>query len=49
METQWTPGPLHSKDKIRVFSLKKHDLLLLFIQWVLANMDVTQHKHKSVR
>ena len=28
MATQWASGPLHSKDKIRVFSLKKCYLLL---------------------
>ena len=42
METQ-APGPLHSKGKIRVFLL-----LLLFIQCLWANMEITQHKHKEV-
>ena len=27
---------------------KKYYLLLLFIQWVWANIDITQHKHKKV-
>ena len=49
MATQWAPGPLHSKDKIRVFSFKKCYLLLLLLQWVWANMDITQHKHKKLR
>ena len=49
MATQWAPGPLHSKDKIGVFSFKKCYLLLLLIQWVWANMEITQHKHKKVR
>ena len=47
MATQWAPGPLHSKDKIRVFSFKRCYLLLLLIQWVWANMDIAQHKHKK--
>ena len=34
MATQWAPSPLHSKDKIRVFSFKKCYLVVLFIQWV---------------
>ena len=29
-------------------SFKKCYLLLLFIQWVWANMDITKHKHKKV-
>ena len=29
-------------------SFKKCYLLLLFFQWVWANMDITQHKHKKV-
>ena len=34
--------------KISFFSFKKCYLLLLFIHWVWANMDITQHKHKKV-
>ena len=50
MTAQWAPGPLHSKGKIRVFLLQEVYLLLLFIQWVWANMDIAQHKDKkSVR
>ena len=29
-------------------SFKKCYLLLLFIQWVWANMDIAEHKHKKV-
>jgi len=29
-------------------SIKKCSLLVLFIKWVWANMDITQHKHKKV-
>ena len=47
MATQWAPGLLHSKDKIRFFSFKKCYLLLLFIQWVWFNMVITQHNHKE--
>ena len=35
------------KVKSEFSSLKKCYLLLLFIQWVRANMDITQHKHKK--
>ena len=48
MATQWAPGPLHPKGKIRVSLSSKCYLLLMFIQWVWANMDITQHKHKKV-
>lgn len=48
MATQWAPGPLHPKDKIRVSLLKKSCLLCVFSQWVWANMDLTQHKYKKV-
>ena len=37
------------KIKSEFFSFKKCYLLLLFIQWVWGNMDITQHKHKKVR
>ena len=30
------------------FSSSKCYLLLLFIQWVWANVDITKHKHKKV-
>ena len=36
------------RGKSEFYSFKKSDLLLLFIQWVRANMDITQHKHKSL-
>ena len=36
------------KNKIRVFLPNKGYLLLMFIQWVWANMDITHHKHKEV-
>ena len=37
------------KVKSEFSSLEKCYLLLLFIQWVWTNMDITQHKHKKVR
>ena len=37
------------KAKSEFSSFQKCYLLLLFIQWLLANMDITQHKHKKVR
>ena len=36
------------KDKIGVFSFKKCHLLLLLIQWVWANVNITQLKHKKL-
>ena len=32
--TQWAPGPLHPKGKIRVSLPNKGYLFLMFIQWV---------------
>ena len=32
--TQWAPGPLHPKGKIRVSLPNKGYLLLMFFQWV---------------
>ena len=46
--TQWAPGSLHPKGKIRVSLPNKDYLLLMFIPWVWANMDITQQKHKEV-
>ena len=37
------------KVKSEFSSFKKCYLLLVFIQQVWANMDITQHKHKKVR
>ena len=49
MLTQWAPGPLLSKGKTRVFFLQEVlYLLLMFIQWVWANMGITPHKQKKV-
>ena len=36
------------KVKLEFSSLKKCYLLLMFIQWVWGNMDITPHKHKKV-
>ena len=36
------------RGKSEFSSFKKCYLPLLFIQWVWANMDITQHKHKKV-
>ena len=48
MATEWAPGSIQS-GKSEFPSFKKCYLLLLFIQWVWANMDITKHKHKKVR
>ena len=45
MATQWAPGPFHSFIHAVFF---KNCYLLLFNQWVWANMDITQHKDKKV-
>ena len=49
MATQWVPGPLHSKGKIRVFLLQEV-LFALVVHSVGVSeyMDITQHKHKKV-
>jgi len=40
MTTQWAPGPLHSKGKIRVFLLQE-DLFAL----VVHSVGVSEHGH----
>ena len=40
MATQWTPGPLHSKGKIRVFLLQE----VLFAH-VVHSVGVSKHRH----
>ena len=47
MATKWAPLPHYPKDKIRVSLPKKRFLLLMFIQWVWENMDITQDKYKK--
>ena len=42
-------APSIQKVKSEFSSFKKCYLLLLFIQRVWANMDITQHKHKKAR
>ena len=49
MATQWAPSPPHPKSKIRISLVWECYLLLIVIQWVRANMNITQHKHKPVR
>jgi len=48
MAMQWALVALYPKGKIRVSLPNKGYLLLMFIQWVWANMDITHHKHKEV-
>ena len=36
------------RGKLEFSSFRKCYLLLLFIQWVCANMDITKQKHKEV-
>ena len=40
MATQWAPGPLHSKEKIRVFLLQEVLLALAF-----HSVDVSKYGH----
>ena len=47
MAVQWAPGTLYPKGKIRVSLPNKGYLLLMFIQWVWAIMDITHHKHSE--
>ena len=47
MATQCVPGSIQMV-KSEVLSFTKGYLLLLFIQWVWANIDITQNKHKKV-
>ena len=52
MATQWAPGSLHSKGKIRVFLLQEVLFACaMFMQWVGLSVDITKQSstRKSVR